>query len=45
MNQKRFRDGIDILDLKSVILPKDKEKYGFNQSYFGAFKFRFPHFS
>lgn len=28
-NRKRFRDGIDILDLKSVILPKDKEKYEF----------------
>ncbi len=31
-NRKRFKDGIDILDLKSVILPKDKEKYGFNQN-------------
>ncbi|MEN2515686.1 ORF6N domain-containing protein [Lactobacillus johnsonii] len=31
-NRKRFEDGIDILDLKSVILPKDKENYGFNQN-------------
>lgn len=31
-NRKRFKDGIDILGLKSVILPKDKEKYGFNQN-------------
>ena len=31
-NRKRFEDRIDILDLKSVILPKDKENYGFNQN-------------
>lgn len=31
-NAKRFKQGIDLLDLKSVILPKDKEKYGFNQN-------------
>ena len=31
-NSKRFKQGIDLLDLKSVILPKDKEKYGFNQN-------------
>lgn len=31
-NRKRFEDEIDILDLKSVILPKDKENYGFNQN-------------
>ncbi|WP_318766607.1 ORF6N domain-containing protein [Lactiplantibacillus carotarum] len=31
-NIKRFRDGIDLIDLKSVILPKDKEKYGFTQN-------------
>lgn len=31
-NRKRFEDGIDILDLKSVILSKDKENYGFNQN-------------
>ena len=31
-NSRRFKQGIDLLDLKSVILPKDKEKYGFNQN-------------
>lgn len=31
-NAKRFKQGVDLLDLKSVILPKDKEKYGFNQN-------------
>lgn len=31
-NIKRFKDGIDLIDLKSVILPKDKEKYGFTQN-------------
>lgn len=31
-NSKRFKQGIDLLDLKSVILPKDKGKYGFNQN-------------
>ena len=33
-NRKRFKDGIDILDLKSVILPKDEEspKLGAHQN-------------
>ena len=31
-NIKRFKDGIDLIDLKPVILPKDKEKYGFTQN-------------
>lgn len=31
-NIKRFKDGIDIIDLKSVIPQKDKEKFGFNQN-------------
>ncbi|MFT8491513.1 ORF6N domain-containing protein [Liquorilactobacillus satsumensis] len=31
-NIKRFKSGIDLIDLKTVIPQKDKEKYGFSQN-------------
>jgi len=31
-NRERFKDGVDIIDLKSVIVQNDLEKYGFTQN-------------
>ncbi|MGM0253130.1 hypothetical protein IGJ99_000684 [Enterococcus sp. AZ095b] len=37
-NRKWFKDGVDIIDLKSAITQSDIEKYGFTQNAFNASK-------
>lgn len=37
-NRKRFKDGVDIIDLKSAITQSDIEKFGFTQNAFNASK-------